>query len=195
MTTPALSPIVHQRPVRRLRRRALLGGAVALAALGPSAALARSDLDAGVARALKQLFALRPGARALAEEAAGMLVIPDILKGGFILGGAYGEGALVIGGETDSYWSYTAASLGVQAGAQRTRQVLFFMTRAALSRFLRSDGVEMGLDAEVTVIEAGAELSVDTTRGDGGAEVIVMVYGRAGLLGGASYVGGAYRRL
>ena len=27
------------------------------------------------------------------------------------------------------------------------------------------------------------------------AEVVIMVYGRAGLLGGASYSGGTYRRL
>ncbi|MEL6978886.1 MAG: lipid-binding SYLF domain-containing protein [Pseudomonadota bacterium] len=186
----------------RMGRRSFLGscagalGGAALVAGAPSAAEARSaaEIDLAAADALSDLYRVRPAARGVAERSFGALIVPDIVKAGFIVGASYGEGALIIGGRTDSYWSYTAGSIGLQAGAQRTRLALFFMGQEALDGFLRSDGVEMGVDAEVTLIDGGADMRLDTTRGDGD-EIIAFVFGRAGLLGGASYSGGKYRRL
>lgn len=182
-------------------RRRLLGGMlVGAAALGagvltPGAAQAKSaaEINAGVTAARERLFRTRPGSQELYNRASGVLIIPEVVKAGFVLGGAYGEGALLVGGRTDSYWSYAAASIGFQAGGQRTSQALFFMTPTALSQFLRSDGFEVGADAEVTVIEDGAELAVDTNQDM--HPIIAIVYGREGLLGGASLQGGKYSRI
>lgn len=183
------------------RRRLILGagatgalGAAGLTASGGSAqARSASDIDRSVADALRDLYRAHPDARGVANRSHGALVVPDVLKAGFILGAAYGEGALIRDGRTDSYWSYTAGSVGLQAGGQRTRLAIFFMSKKALRGFLSGDGVQMGVDAEVTVIDGGADLGLDTTSDR--YDVLIYVFGRAGLLGGASYTGGKYRRI
>lgn len=160
-----------------------------------AAAKSAAEIDLEVEIALEELFATVRGAETLYRRASGVLVIPRVIKGSFLVGGAYGEGALLIEGATDSYWSYGQASFGFQAGAQRTRQALFFMTPQALNAFVnsRTRGFEVGADAEVTVVETGAELSVDTTEDP--RPIIGVVFGRAGLQGGASLQGGKYTRI
>ncbi|MCI4665543.1 MAG: lipid-binding SYLF domain-containing protein [Neomegalonema sp.] len=178
-----------------LRNGAALAAAAAAGALTPSAASAKSaeDIEREVADALDDLFRLKPEFRTVYDRAYGALVIPEILKAGFIVGGAYGEGALVVNGLIESYWSFGSASVGFQAGAQRTRQVLFFMTQRALSDFRRSTGFELGAEVEATVIDEGAEVEVDTTKDR--SAIIVVAFGREGLLGGASVKGGRYERI
>jgi lipid-binding SYLF domain-containing protein len=180
------------------RRSALIGAgaallAGALAAPMPAQAQQRPKIDAEVQIAIDELRRLEPEVNQLFARAEAVLIIPEIIKAGFIVGGAYGEGALLKGGVTDSYWSYGAASIGYQIGAQTTRQAMFFMTRDALAQFEYDNGLEVGADAEITVLEAGAEVAVDTTRNT--KPIIVIVYGREGLLGGVSLQGGKYSRL
>ncbi len=49
----------------------------------------------------------------LADDAAGILVFPKILKGGLIIGGQYGEGALFQNDAVKQYYSTAAASFGL----------------------------------------------------------------------------------
>lgn len=180
------------------RRAAVLGlaagaGAAALGAAPAARAATAGEINAGVTASLNELFAVQPGARGLYDKAIGVLIIPQVIKAGFIVGGAYGEGALLLRGRTDSYWSYGAASIGFQAGGQSTRQALFFMTQTALDQFLRDDGFEVGADAEITLITTGLEVAVDSTEAR--SPIIAFVFGRKGLLGGASLQGGKYSRI
>jgi lipid-binding SYLF domain-containing protein len=184
--------------VRSLSRRfAMAAIAMAtvfsLAAPMKADAAPRPDLDADVQVAISELTAMQPEVASLFDQAEAVLVIPEVIKAGLVVGGAYGEGALIKNGATDSYWSYGAASIGYQLGAQKTRQAMFFMTPTALSEFEANNGFEIGADAEVTVLEAGAEVAVDTTKQL--QPIIVIVYGREGLLGGVSLQGGKYTRL
>ena len=172
---------------------AAAAGAGALAAPLSASAKTAAEIEVGVATALDDLFRLRPQFRTVYDRSYGVLVIPDIIEGGFILTGSYGEGALVVNGLIDSYWSYGSAALGFQAGAQRTRLALFFMTQRALSNFLRSDGFEIGAEAEATIIDDGAEVQVDSLKDR--SEIIAVAFGREGLLGGASVQAGRYERL
>ncbi len=180
------------------RRLRAVAAAAALALFGfgaavqPAAAKSAAEINAGVAAALAELRR-QPGAARLLDQAVAVLVIPEVTKAGLVIGGAYGEGALLVGGATRSYWSYAAASIGYQIGAQRTRQVLLFMTQQALDGFAAREGVEIGADLEVTVIDSGAEAAIDTTEET--APVIGYVYGRTGLLAGASLQGGKYTRI
>lgn len=186
----------HDRVTRRKALAQFAGvGALAAAGLsaGPAAARTAAEIDAGVRAARSELFAARPGAQDLYRRASGALFIPEVVKAGFVLGGAYGEGALLVGGRTQSYWSYASASIGFQLGAQRTRQALLFMTPQALDAFRFGNGFEVGADAEVTVIDDGAEVAVDTFQET--QPIIAFVYGREGLLGGASLQGGKYERI
>lgn len=179
-------------------RRSLIAGAAALGvatavSAAPAAAKTAAEINAGVQSTLDRLFSVRPDLRNIYDRSNGVLVFPEIVKAGFIIAGVYGEGALLTGGGTDSYWSFGAASIGFQAGAQRARQVLFFMTPQALDEFRGGDGFELGADAEVTLIDAGAEVAIDTTKDT--KPIIVVVFNRQGLLGGASLQGGKYTRI
>ena len=78
------------------RRRLLAAACIApLAALpAPAMAADASVIEARMNLAVEKLYREVPGARALADRARGMLVMPKVVKGGFLIGGSYGEGGL-----------------------------------------------------------------------------------------------------
>jgi lipid-binding SYLF domain-containing protein len=182
------------------RRRALAAFATTAAAaaipLLPARAADATTIDARVNVALGKLWQQYPSAKELAAHAKGMLVMPRVVKGGLIVGGAYGEGALRINdpasgyGPTAAYYSVSAASVGLQAGVQKTSHALFFLTDRALRKFRRADGWQVGADAEVTFPEAGMNVGVDSTSFE--KPVVGFVFGEDGLLIGASLEGAKY---
>ena len=106
--------------------------ALAVAVIGtlridPAHAASASEINSKVNTALRTLYAKQPGAKALADKARGVLVFPDIVKGGFIVAGQFGHGGLRKAGKTVGYYRSLAASVGFQAGAQSYGYVLFFM--------------------------------------------------------------------
>jgi lipid-binding SYLF domain-containing protein len=179
-----------------INRRMLLAGMASSAIAAPAMASDRAVIDNRVQLALERLYAKMPDARELASRARGMLVMPSVLKGGFILGGAYGEGALLTGGAQGlqapaaGYYSVASASVGLQLGVQSSHHVLFFMTDAALDRFRRADGWEIGADAEVTLPESGLALQLNSTVTN--KPIIGVVFGQDGFLLGASLEGAKY---
>lgn len=182
-------------------RRRLLGGlgaaglAMGAVGLGAGEAAAKSarKIQSEVHEAREEMFRRFPVTRRYYEDAVAVLIIPEIIKAGLVVGGAYGEGLMTRGGEIDSYWSYAAGSIGYQIGVQETNQALFFMTPTALKRFNSADGFEVGADAEITVLDKGAEVAVDTTKDT--KPIIVVVFGRGGLMAGASLQGGKYTKI
>jgi lipid-binding SYLF domain-containing protein len=183
--------------VRRLA--VLLAFVAGLAAPLAAGAADREVIDARVKLALEELYREMPGARELAADAKGLLVMPKVVKGGFIVGGAYGEGALRVNmpgrgyAGNAEYYSVAAASIGFQAGLQETSHVLFFLTDRALEKFRASSGWEVGADAEITLLEAGANVGVDSTSFEN--PVVAVVFGEDGLLIGASLEGAKYSRI
>ena len=188
------------------RRRTLGAFAATIAAIAaaalpdqPARAGEAAAIDARVNLALGRLWSEVPSARDLSIRAKAMLVMPDVIKAGFIVGGAYGEGALRLNDpvdgyeKIDGYYSVAAASVGLQIGVQSTSHVLFFMTDAALAKFRRSDGWEVGVDAEVTFPEAGLNVGIDSTSFE--KPVIGVVFAEDGLLVGASLAGAKYSPL
>src|SRR5258707_5669570 len=107
---------------------------VAFNALSPTAALAASAsaIDRDAKAALAQLYQNVPGAKALGDKAVAVLVFPSIVKGGFIIAGQFGDGALRKGGKTVAYYRSLAASYGFQAVVQAFAYVLVFMYDASL---------------------------------------------------------------
>lgn len=180
-------------------RRALLATAL-VAALAPLPAMAEKAevIESRVNLALERLFSDMPGARDLMARSEGVLIMPNVTKGGFIVGASYGEGALrlVEGGQlgpTVQYYSVGAASVGFQAGIQESSHALFFLTPDALARFRRSDGWEAGADAEVTILDTGFNVGVDSTKTQ--QPVVAIVFGQSGVLLGASLQGAKYSKI
>lgn len=186
-----------------LNRRELMAAIAATGAAaampGAASAASRDVIDARVRVAMGKMYAEVPQTRDLSGRARGMLVMPEVLKGGFILGGAYGEGALLLNGPNgydgapDGYYSVAAASVGFQAGVQTTSHALFFMTDQALQNFRKADGWEIGADAEVTFPDNGLNLQVNSTLLN--RPIIAIVFGQDGLLLGASLEGAKYSRI
>ena len=111
----------------------------------PAVAASATEINRDVDAALAKLYADIPDARTLAEKARGVLVFPNVVKAGFLLGAQYGDGALRRQGRTVAYYNTVAASYGLQAGVQSFGYVLFFMTEPALEYLDKSDGFELGV--------------------------------------------------
>ncbi|MEM9044939.1 MAG: YSC84-related protein [Pseudomonadota bacterium] len=184
-----------------LDRRHFLGATAALCAATalPANATDAAVIDARVNLALAQLYKQYPGSEELATKAKGILIMPDVVKGGFIVGGSYGEGALRLNDtthaydKTEEYYSVAAASVGFQAGLQETSHALFFLTDGALGTFRRKDGWEVGADAEATFPDKGVNIGTNSSVLN--QPVIGFVFGEDGILVGASLEGAKYSRI
>ena len=122
----------------------------------PARAASAAEINRDVKIALEKLYAKSSSAKALGEKAKGILVFPGIVKGGFIIGGQYGEGALLIDGKTAGYYNTVQASFGLQAGLQKYGYALFFMSDSAMKWIDKSDGWEIGVGPTIVVVDVGA---------------------------------------
>ena len=109
------------------------------------------------------------------------------------LGGAFGRGALQVGGSTVDYYSTTSGSAGLQIGAQQYSHVLFFMTQDALQNFRSGQGWAAGADITYAINDTGEMLQAETTTSL--APVIAVVFAQAGLRVGATLEGTKYSRI
>ena len=150
-------------------------------------------IDARVDATLNYLYNRYPGTQDLSTKAVGMLVMPLVTEAGFGIGGAYGRGALRVGGATVDYYLQAEASFGLQIGAQQYAHVLFFMTDEALQTFRTSPGWAAGGDIKYAIQNEGDRLSADTITSL--SPVIAVVFGQAGLIAGATIEGTKYTRI
>lgn len=170
------------------RRIVLLGlGAVALLAAPHAEAASRGEIDANASAAMSRLYEFNPRARELADHARGVLIFPNIVKAGFIVGGAGGEGVLRIDGQSAAYFSLGAASFGFQAGVKEYNLVMFFMTPSALDYLRNSQGWALGAGPEIVVVDQGMAAGLSTTTLS--EPVYAMVFHQRGLEGGISLSG------
>ena len=180
------------RIVRALITTAILSLLVVVSS-DPASAESAEEIDAGATQALEKLYAESSAAKELGAKSVGILVFPSITKGGFIIGGEYGEGALRVSGKTQGYYSSASASFGLQFGISTRSLVIMFMTDQALKKFTGSNGWEAGVDADVTVVELGATGSLDTTTAQN--PVIGFNFGEKGLMAGVSVEGTKFSKL
>jgi lipid-binding SYLF domain-containing protein len=103
-----------------------------------SQAATAGEINRDVDGALQNLYRTTPAAKKIAKISKGILVFPSVIKGGLIIGGQYGEGALRVGGKTTGYFNTVAASWGLQAGAQSFGYALFFLDDESLRAWGRT---------------------------------------------------------
>lgn len=168
-------------------------GTAAIAALiflfGSLSAMAETaaELDRDVDAAYAKLLAGSPTAKQLASVSKGVLVFPSIVKGGLIIGGQYGKGALRVKGKTTGYYNTAAASFGLQAGAQSFGYAMFFMTDAARNSLESTKGWEVGVGPTVVVVDEGVARSLSTSTAK--EDVYVFFFDQKGLMAGLSVEG------
>jgi lipid-binding SYLF domain-containing protein len=153
----------------------------------PARAATAAEIDRDAKSALEKLYAKSPAARALGEKARGILVFPGIVKGGFVVGGQFGEGALLKGGKTAGYYNTVQLSYGYQIGAQKYGYALFLMTDSAMKWIDKSDGWEVGVGPSIVVVDTGAATSKTTTTMQ--SEIYAFFFDQKGLMGGLGFQG------
>jgi lipid-binding SYLF domain-containing protein len=157
---------------------------VAACSTGPKNAGEKQALDTRARAAVQEMVARDPTLQPVLNSAYGYVVFPSIGKGGFIVGGAHGEGAVYEQGMLTGYTTVNQASVGAQIGAQTFSELLVFRDQADLAR-LKAGQFNLGADISAVVLTAGAGASTQFKNGvavffkpNGGAMVDVSVNGQ-----------------
>jgi lipid-binding SYLF domain-containing protein len=147
---------------RRNAAGLLAGGAFATLSATPARADTKAEIDAAVAAAMERLRKME-NAEPLLRVSVAQLIFPRILSGGFIVGGQYGEGALLRNGATVGYYRIAGASFGLLAGAQTAGLAMLFTKEEALAALQRNDGWEIGTGPSVVMLDRGLQANMTTT--------------------------------
>jgi lipid-binding SYLF domain-containing protein len=165
----------------------LLGG------VARGAASTAGELNKEGEQALHNLYKSNPIASDISKKARAILVFPNVVKAGFVFGGAYGEGVLFKDAAANSYYNSVSASFGLQAGAQSYGYVIFLMNGEAISYLDKSDGWELGVGPTLVVVNEGVakNLSTSTLQDDAYA----FVFDQQGLMASLSLEGTKVSRI
>jgi len=124
-----------------------------------------------------------------APRARGILIVPQMLRGGFIVGGSGGRGVLMAQDLTSGKWSAPAfyslgsVSVGLQIGADASEIILLIMTDRGLNAMLSTD-YKLGADVSMAAGPVGASAKAQTAD--------ILAFGRSqGIFGGVSLEGAA----
>jgi len=128
------------------------------------------------------------------DRARCAVVIPELKKAAFIVGGEYGKG--VMSCKAGDSWSapvfmqLAKGSWGFQAGAEQIDLVMLVMNESGVQKLLRNK-VTLGADASVAAGPIGTAGSVAT---DAALTAEILAYSRAkGLFAGINLSGGTLR--
>jgi lipid-binding SYLF domain-containing protein len=178
-----------------------LGAAMLLATvLAAPAAHAQSDAQVVIDGARKTLADLHhdkafgTAARAL-HRAKAVMIVPRLIKGGFIVGGEGGNGVLMVQGR-DGTWSNPAfygigsASFGLQAGLEQSELVLLVMTQKGLDGLMRHE-FKIGAQAGIAVATLGS--GVEAALAGPTPPDIIVWSSSTGLYGGLTLNGSIIR--
>jgi lipid-binding SYLF domain-containing protein len=167
--------------------------AVSLLFLPAAQAASKVEINANVKASLASFYEQVRSGKELVKKSEGMLVFPEVYKGGIVVGGEYGEGALIIKGKTKSYYSTAAASIGFQLGAQIKSQIILFMTKEALKQFQNSEGWKAGVDGSVALASLGAGGDIDTETAK--EPIIGFIFSNKGLMYNLTFEGAKISKL
>ena len=125
--------------------------------------------------------------REQAKKAKAVLIVPRLIKAGFIIGGSGGSGALLARNEKTGEWSYPAfytmgsGSIGLQIGGAADQVVLLVMSKKGMDSLL-SSSFKLGADASVAAGPVGQGAKAVTAD--------ILAYSRSkGVFGGVSVEG------
>jgi len=171
---------------RRDAARLLTGTGAMLVAARTARADTKAEIDAGVHAALNSLRRMER-VEPLVRASIAQLIFPRILSGGFIVGGQFGEGALVRNNAIESYYKIGGVSVGLLAGAQTAGLAMLFMREDALAALRRNDGWQIGTGPSVVAFDLGAQANATSTTMS--EAVYAVTFGQQGLMASLSLDG------
>ncbi len=105
------------------------------------------------------------------KKAKAVAIIPNVIRGGFVLGGRYGRGVILF--KTSNGWSnplfikFYGASVGWQIGLESIDVVLFFLKEQVFKNLLNGE-FTLGVDASIAVgpvgrsVGAGSDIKLNS---------------------------------
>lgn len=132
-------------------------GMACLLAVGASLPVVADDkamINANTERALTWLRSSDEDTAKLLDQAAGVLVFPDVVKMGFGVGGQFAEGSLLVDGEIVDYYASAGKTFGMGPEADYKAEVILFMTPESLQAFRNTRSWKIGEHATVPMISS-----------------------------------------
>jgi len=125
------------------------------------------------------------------QEAKGVYIVPKLTKGAFIFGVEGGNGVLLARDEKGAwsepvFYETSAASFGLQAGAQSSEAVVLIMTQKAVDSML-ANKIKLGADGSVAIGPKGGGADTNLT-----ADFVTFTRAK-GLYAGVSFDGASIR--
>jgi lipid-binding SYLF domain-containing protein len=124
-----------------------------------------------------------PSMSKLFNNSYGYVMFPKNGKGGLIIGGSGGNGAVYEKGKAIGTAKMTQVTVGAQIGGESYREVIFFETKEALDRF-KTNKVEFSSQISATAAKTGVAANSKYAEG-----VAVFTHSLGGLMADVS-VGG-----
>jgi len=146
-----------------------------------------------ILQTLQTFYTKFKGGEELIKKANGYLVFPQIYKAGFVVGGEYGEGALVQQGSINSYYKMYSTSIGLQAGAQKRSLLVLFLTKEALEKFVNREEWKVGVDGGIAVMNWSA--NTDLSSVDIKKDTIAIPFSNVGVMANISLEGTVFQKL
>ena len=134
------------------------------------------EYDVKAQKALTELLAENPSIQDMIDQSAGFVVIPNVGKAGFGVGGARGKGVLYEGKDVTAIVTLTQLSFGFQWGGQAYSEFLFFQNKLALDNF-KEGNYELGAQASAVAITAGVSIDAAFVNG-----VAILTVAKGGLM-------------
>ena len=154
----------------------------------PAHVQTNAELEEQARKALQHLFDTTPKAKDLQEKAIAVVVFPDIVKAGLVVGGQTGKGVMFSpNGSVRGYYRARALSFGMQAGAQSFAEAMFFMTERAVAELTSGTGMSVGVGPSVVLVDAGMARDMNTTTLQ--SDVYAFIFGQRGLMAGVGVQG------
>jgi lipid-binding SYLF domain-containing protein len=116
-------------------------------------------------------------AKELLRKARAVLIVPNLVKAGFFLGGEGGDGVMLArsgrGTWTDpAFYTMASASFGLQIGIQSAEVIMIINTDKALTA-LEQDQFKFGAQAGIAVVTLGAGAQAASSTALTSADIIV----------------------
>lgn len=168
-----------------MTRYTLIGLCIAVAscATAPKTAEDRSALEHSASSTLATMIQKDPGLHGKLQSVAGYAVFPNIGKGGFVAGAAYGRGILYENGRSVGYVELNQGSIGAQIGGQSFAELIVFLSPSDVAKVKGGD-FSVGTNVSAVALTAGAAASAEFVNG-----VAVFVMPKGGVMAELSVSG------
>ena len=145
---------------RRFTMRMTLASSILLATLltacsgAPKTAEQKESLSNAVKNSVELVKAADPTLQKLFDSAYGYAVLPSVGKGGFLIGGAGGDGEMFQGGKLVGYCSMGQGTIGATIGGQSFDEFIFLKDEASYKDFT-SGQFTVAAQVSAVMVKAG----------------------------------------